>query len=116
MSTVANIFPLIRALVFGIIGFLAGMALAALLRNIMDLDPWVAEPVILVGYVFGLIGWLLGIGVWGAWTKEWLGLDHGVSHEQDWGRYLRFSTDHKVIGVQYLVTMVVLLLVAASWR
>ena len=111
MSTVANIFPLIRALVFGIIGFLAGMALAALLRNIMDLDPWVAEPVILVGYVFGLIGWLLGIGVWGAWTKEWLGLDHGVSHEQDWGRYLRFSTDHKVIGVQYLVTMVVLLLV-----
>ena len=49
MSTVANIFPLIRALVFGIIGFLAGMALAALLRNIMDLDPWVAEPVTYLG-------------------------------------------------------------------
>jgi len=111
MSTVANMFPLISALVCGIIGFLAGMTLAALLRNIMDLDPWVAEPVILVGYVFGLIGWLLGIGVWSGWTKEWLGLDHGVSHEQGWGKYLRFSTDHKVIGIQYLVTMVVLLLV-----
>ena len=25
-------------------------------------------------------------------------------HDKTWKRYLRFSTDHKVIGVQYLVT------------
>ncbi|MBT98443.1 MAG: cytochrome c oxidase subunit I [Dehalococcoidia bacterium] len=90
---------------------MVGMFLAAFFRELMDLDPWVAEPVVVVGYVFGLIGWLLGIGVWGAWAKEWLGLSHGVSHEGGWGKYFRFSTDHKVIGIQYIVTMVVLLLV-----
>jgi len=106
-----KLLPIVRALVFGIIGFLVGMFLAAFFRELMDLDPWVAEPVVVVGYVFGLIGWLLGIGVWGAWAKEWLGLSHGVSHEGGWGKYFRFSTDHKVIGIQYIVTMVVLLLV-----
>ena len=110
MSNVTKLSPLLRALVFGIVGFLAGMALAAYLRNVMGLETWVAEPVVLVGYVFGLIGWLLGIGVWGAWTKEWLGMSHGVPEQHGWSQYFRFSTDHKVIGVQYLVTMVVLLL------
>ncbi len=111
MIIATKLLPIVRALVFGIIGFLVGMFLAAFFRELMDLDPWVAEPVVVVGYVFGLIGWLLGIGVWGAWAKEWLGLSHGVSHEGGWGKYFRFSTDHKVIGIQYIVTMVVLLLV-----
>ena len=111
MIIATKLLPIVRALVFGIIGFLVGMFLAAFFRELMDLDPWVAEPVVVVGYVFGLIGWLLGIGVWGAWAKEWLGLSHGVSHAGGWGKYFRFSTDHKVIGIQYIVTMVVLLLV-----
>ena len=110
MSNVLKLSPLLKALVFGIVGFLAGAGLAAFFRNMMDLDPWVAEPVVLVGYVFGLFGWLLGIGVWGSWAKEWLGLSHDASPGEDWSRYFRFSTDHKVIGIQYLVTMFVLLL------
>ncbi len=110
MSTLLKFSPLLKALVFGIVGFLAGSGLAAFLRNLMGLDPWVAEPVVVVGYVFGLFGWLLGIGVWGSWAKEWLGLAHYASPGEGWSRYFRFSTDHKVIGIQYLVTMFVLLL------
>ena len=111
MIIATKLLPLGRALVFGIIGFLGGILLAAFFRELMGLDPWVAEPVVVVGYVFGLIGWLLGIGVWGAWAREWLGLSHGVSHEGGWSKYFRFSTDHKVIGIQYIVTMVLLMLV-----
>ena len=112
MSNVLKLSPLLRALAFGIAGFLAGAGLAAFFRTMMDLDPWAAEPVVVVGYVFGLFGWLLGIGVWGSWAKEWLGLSHDASPGEGWSRYFRFSTDHKVIGIQYLVTMFVLLLLA----
>ena len=111
MNIASKLLPIVRALIFGIIGFLGGMLLAAFFRELMGLDPWVAEPVVVVGYVFGLIGWLLGIGVWGAWAREWLGLSHGVSHEGGWSKYFRFNTDHKVIGIQYIVTMVLLMLV-----
>ncbi|MBI2873293.1 MAG: cbb3-type cytochrome c oxidase subunit I [Chloroflexi bacterium] len=76
----------------------------------MGLDPWSAEPVIVVGYVFGLIGWLLGVGLWGTWAREWLGLAPKKDHVHDWRRYFRFCTDHKVIGVQYLVTFMVIML------
>ena len=110
MSNVLQLSPLFKALIFGIAGFLAGVGLAVFFRNLMGLELWVAEPLIVVGYVFGLFGWLLGIGVWGSWAKEWLGLNHKASHAEGWSRYFRFSTDHKVIGIQYLVTMFVLLL------
>ncbi|MBI4336558.1 MAG: cbb3-type cytochrome c oxidase subunit I [Chloroflexi bacterium] len=76
----------------------------------MGLDPWSAEALVVVGYIFGLVGWLLGVGVWGTWAREWFGLAARRGEAQGWRRYLRFSTDHKVIGVQYLVTFLVVML------
>ncbi len=104
--------PIIRGVVFGIIGFLLGGGLAAGIRALAGMDPaWSAEPVVTLGYVFGLLGWLLGVGLWDAWAREWVGL-RPKEQLQDWGRYFRFTTDHKVIGVQYLVTFVVIMLLA----
>jgi hypothetical protein len=34
---------------------------------------WELELSFVVGYIFGLLGWLLGIGVWERWSREWLG-------------------------------------------
>jgi len=68
------------------------------------------EPLVTVGYALGLAGWLLGIGLWGTWAREWFGLAARPSAATGWQRYFSFSTDHKVIGLQYLVTFVVVML------
>ena len=62
------------------------------------------------------IGFMVGIGAFhGPW--RWL-LGHDQTHEdetflagkdQGVGRYFRFTTDHKVVGIQYLVVTMVLL-------
>ena len=87
----------IKGIVTGVVFFIIGvfgMRLAG--------QPVAAEGTITVGYLFFLIGWLLGVGVWSYWALGWLGLDnktpptqasHGVS------RYFGFSTYYKVIGI-----------------
>ncbi len=105
--------PLARGIAFGIIGFLIGGGLGAGIRALAGMEPaWSAEPVVALGYVVGLLGWLLGVGVWGAWAKEWFGLPVQESSATGWQRYFTFCLDHKVIGTQYLVTFVVILLLA----
>ena len=104
--------PLLKGVSFGAVGFLIGCSLAAGIRSLMGLEAWSAEPVVTLGYVFGLIGWLLGVGVWNGWAREWFGLAIKEEQVHNWHRYFRFSTDHKVIGVQYLVTFVVIMLLA----
>jgi cytochrome c oxidase subunit 1 len=106
--------PLLRAVLFGGIGFLIGGGLAAGIRNLMGDEVWSAEHLVTVGYVFGLIGWLLGIGLWERWAKGWFGLPVKEEMPQGWSRYLQFCTDHKVIGVQYIVTMVLIMLLAGA--
>jgi cytochrome c oxidase subunit 1 len=100
----------IKGLIFGIVGFVIGTGAMMLLGQ-----PFTSEVTVTIGYIFFLIGWLLGAGVWDHWARGWLGLDnrpaptqksHGV------GRYFAFSTDHKVIGIQYLVTFIALFLLA----
>jgi cytochrome c oxidase subunit 1 len=80
----------------------------------MGLDPWSAEPLLVLGYLFGLMGWLLGVGVWGEWAREWLGLSFGQKEIHGWKRFFSFSLDHKVIGVQYLSTFIVIMLLAGA--
>ncbi len=99
---------LIKGLIFGIVGFLIGAGVAMPFGLHTD-------AVITIGYTFALTFWLLGAGVWDHWARGWLGMEnkplpslasHGVK------RYFAFSGDHKVIGIQYLVTMVILFLLA----
>ncbi len=99
--------PLIRAIVTGAAGYLLGAGVTASLTG----HSLAAGLPVTIGYVLGLAGWLLGIGVWGAWVREWLGLEARPDTGNDRRRYFRFCTDHKVIGVQYLVTFVTVLLI-----
>ncbi|HEX3218736.1 MAG TPA: cbb3-type cytochrome c oxidase subunit I [Candidatus Limnocylindria bacterium] len=74
-----------------------------------------------LGYVFALFGFLLGVGAFRFWLT-WAAarpIDAAEEHAWhgtagDWRRYFRFTTDHKVIGVQYLVTAFTLFVVAGS--
>lgn len=98
----------IKGLIFGAVGFAIGAGLMAVVGQSLPSDSAVA-----VGYLFFLIGWLMGVGVWDHWARGWFGLEikptpTQASHGRT--RYFLFSTDHKVIGIQYLVTFVILLL------
>lgn len=104
--------PLLRGLGLAGTGFLIGAGLAAGIRSLMGLDPLGAEPMFALGYVFGLLGWLFGVGVWGTWAREWFGRTTSTPLTEGWQRYFQFSTDHKVIGIQYLVTFMVVMMIA----
>lgn len=100
-----------KGAVFAIIGLLVGGGVGTLLMNITGRTGTI-EPAIAVGYVFALLGWLMGVGLWDAWAREWVGLPTKKLEVRDWRRYFRYCTDHKVIGVQYLTTFVILFLLA----
>src|SRR3972149_2489634 len=102
---------ILGGLLWALVGFVLGVAITALVRTIAGASAWSFEQSFAVGYVFALSGWLLGVGVWDRWALEWLGrpVKPGV---EGWKRYLAFTTDHKVIGVQYLVTFLTLFLLA----
>ncbi|MDQ2854002.1 MAG: cbb3-type cytochrome c oxidase subunit I [Chloroflexota bacterium] len=75
-----------------------------------------------LGYLLALIGFLLGIGAFRFWLIWASGQEVNVQEEHDahgtagdWRRYFRFTTDHKVIGVQYLATAFALFLVAGTF-
>jgi cytochrome c oxidase subunit 1 len=103
-----------RAILGALLGFLIGGVIAIVLR---------AEQgqTLALAYVLGLIGFLLGVGAFRFWITWALGREIN-SHDEheahgragDWRRYFKFTTDHKVIGVQYLVTSFALFLVAGT--
>jgi cytochrome c oxidase subunit I len=76
-------------------------------------DPILAtEPLVLVAaLVSAPIGFLAGIGAFDYWVYYALGYptraeDHSGHGAKSWRDYFRVNTDHKVIGVQYLVTTI----------
>ena len=97
------------------IGFVVGGGLAAFG---LQAD---AGQVLALGYLLALFGFLLGIGAFRFWLTWAAGREIDVADEHaahgragDWQRYFRFTTDHKVIGIQYLVTAFALFLTAGT--
>jgi cytochrome c oxidase subunit 1 len=103
--------PLARAVLFGAIGFSLGVAIVAVVRALTGRAAWDVELSFTIGYMLAIPGWLLGIGVWDRWGREWLGLPTREG-PTGWSRYLAFTLDHKVIGIQYLVTFLLLFMLA----
>ncbi|PFG73674.1 cytochrome c oxidase subunit I [Tepidiforma thermophila] len=103
------------ALGLGLIGFYLGLGIVAFLRWLFGYsDPWGGEINIIGGWVLGLFMWLMGIGMWGQWGREWFGLKTYTRQLPGWQRYFTFNTDHKVIGIQYLVTFMVVFFLAGA--
>jgi cytochrome c oxidase subunit 1 len=105
---------LVRALLGAGVGFAVGGGLAAGLQ---------AEPgqILALVYLFGLLGFLVGVGAFRFWLTWAVGREVDAADEHaahgragEWQRYFRFTTDHKVIGVQYLVTAFVLFFTAGT--
>jgi cytochrome c oxidase subunit 1 len=106
--------PLIKGVAGAVVGFAIGWGLMAAGQIAIGNDP--GGPAALVSaYLVALIGWLFGVGMWRIWAREWVGKQARYEvPEKGLGRYLRFNTDHKVIGIQYLGTFVVVFLLAGA--
>jgi cytochrome c oxidase subunit I len=66
---------------------------------------------IVLGYVLGTVGWLAGLGIFNDLLRQMAGLPVHASEEardasSGLARYFRYSLDHKVVGIQYLVGMI----------
>jgi cytochrome c oxidase subunit 1 len=62
-----------------------------------------------LGYLLGVVGWLVGLGVFNDLGRLMLGQPlREVVHEPAGGlaKYFRYTLDHKVVGIQYLFGMI----------
>ncbi len=103
--------PIAQGAGMAIVGYGIGVGLVAIIRTIIGHDAWDTNISWTFGYLFALMGWLMGVGGWRYWGREFIGLKVDTYETKGWARYFGFSGDHKVIGVQYLVTFSVLFLI-----
>jgi cytochrome c oxidase subunit 1 len=97
----------VRGTVLAFVGYVLGVLLVIGARGGSPTD----ELAVIAGYVLALIGWLAGVGGIEAFGRQWVGKVPEVSTDKSWGRYFGFSVDHKVIGIQYGVTLIAVLLI-----
>ena len=118
MKTIGSL-GLIRGLIAQIIGTALGMGLVMLIRQFEGKPAWKDEPVIVIGALIGAIAFLVGVGIfedWFKWVKgEKTPIHHGPPEDRPaWTRYFGVDYSHKVIGIQYTVTGILLMLFAGS--
>ncbi len=107
---------LMRGLLWQFIGTLLGAGLVTGIRALMGLSVtdkfFFTEPAWVLGGFIGVLTFLVGNGVTGDWIKWSRGIDTPEEHEEHfsgWEKYFNVSLDHKVIGIQYTVTALVLI-------
>jgi len=107
---------IVRGLLFMVIGTLLGVVITIMLRLLLGMSAWRAEPVLVAGALLGAVFFMFGTGVLDDWLKWARGEDTpepSVESEiQGYKRYLHVSFDHKVIGIQYGVTSLFIMMVA----
>jgi cytochrome c oxidase subunit 1 len=104
-----------RGLVWQVAGTLIGGLLITGIRAAMGLDTFgvflFSEPAWVVGALVGVVSFIFGVGAVSDWMKWARGIDTPEHHEDEpgWQKYFGVSYDHKVIGIQYTVTALVLI-------
>src|SRR3954454_6551996 len=90
-----------------------GIGLPVLIRLLADWHPiWDGEVIITIERVTMPLGFLVGLGGFDYWARYASGKptipdDHSGHGASSWRDYFRVNTDHKVIGIQYVVTTIV---------
>jgi cytochrome c oxidase subunit I len=107
---------LFRGVLFLIPGLLIGMGIVSGVRLLMGLPAWSPNAAWTLGGIFGTVAFMAGAGT----IKDWLKLANGEDVPEHpealkfkgMAKYMSISFDHKVIGVQYGFTSLVLFLIA----
>jgi cytochrome c oxidase subunit 1 len=108
----------VAGLVFAAVGFTIGTWLGRVIAR-----DWAGvsgtnqnDPALVSGYVLAVVGWLGGLGVFRYPTQRLRGEEPSVYAEErsDEGirRFFELSTDHKVVGIQYLLGSLTFFLIA----
>jgi cytochrome c oxidase subunit 1 len=102
-----------RGIAGALVGGALGFGLVIGLRAISGLPTFQTEqtgyPHVVVPVITGALGFLVGFGAITYWLRWALGEptrpeDHTSHGAATWRDYFTFNTDHKVIGIQYIVT------------
>lgn len=107
----------VRGLLGQVLGTLFGMGLVTGTRAAIGFDPlWAAEPAWVIGGLLGTLGFMIGVGALTDWAKWAIGVETPMHHgapagQPEWTRYFAVDLSHKVIGVQYTVWGIMVLLV-----
>ena len=114
MKTIKTIFSLdvMRGVLAGLAGTAAGAGITMLVRLAMGLPVWNPGPVLIIGIVAGVIAYLSVLGVFSYWFRWATGapsMENTGPSTYHWTRYFNMDINHKVIGVQYLVTSLIFL-------
>jgi cytochrome c oxidase subunit I len=108
----------IAGLAFAAVGFVVGAWLGAIIGR-----SWAGvsgteqnDPALVMGYGLAVVGWLWGLGFFRYPAHRLRGEEPSAYAEERSGesvrRYFELSTDHKVVGIQYLVGSLSLFLIA----
>ncbi len=111
---------LIRGLLLGAAGAAVGMALTMGLRLLTGRPAWEAGAVSAIGVFTGVVAFMIGVGGFRDWWREARNLPvtapgAELVGQPRWVRYLSFDPNHKTIGVQYVVTGLVMMAIAGSF-
>ena len=111
---------LVRGLIGQLVGTVIGMAVAMAVRLMLGMPAWSVEPVWVTGIAFGAIGFMVAIGAVHDWMQWIRGKDTPLHHgpppgQPAWTRYFGVDYNHKVIGVQYGVTGLLLLMLGGAF-
>ncbi|MCP4537919.1 MAG: cytochrome c oxidase subunit I [Chloroflexi bacterium] len=108
---------LIRGLITTPVGVGIGMGLTMLVRLLMGLPAWESAPVSFIGAIVGVVAFLVGVGAftdWWGWARgqQARAPSHPSPDVPTWTRYFNFDPGHKIIGIQYAVTAILILFLA----
>ncbi|HEV8462657.1 MAG TPA: cbb3-type cytochrome c oxidase subunit I [Gaiellaceae bacterium] len=101
-------FNLLSAIVLGIVGFYVGWWLGHQVTgaSLAYFDDTGQNDIgLFVAYFVGVIGFLVGLGFANYPLQRLVGRPPSLREKetQGWGRYFSLCTDHKVVGIQYLI-------------
>jgi cytochrome c oxidase subunit I len=101
-------FNLLSALVLGVVGFYAGWQLGHQItgKSIAYFsDTHQNDIALFIAYLVGVVGFLVGMGFANYPVQRLLGKPPSLREKEQQGvaRYFGLCTDHKVVGIQYLL-------------
>ncbi len=113
-------FNLLTGIILAIVGWLIGYWIGGLIHapslDYFSDDAGQNDISVLLGYLFGVFGFLIGLGFANYPIRRMLGhppsLAEHESEGEGLGRYFRLCTDHKVVALQYLVGIGVFFFIA----
>jgi cytochrome c oxidase subunit 1 len=109
-------FNVLWAIVGGVVGYAIGHWLGSKIGAHVNAQTETDQDdvAIFMGMLFAVLGWLGGLGFFNYPLSRMLGRPATLREREEHGklRYYRLCTDHKVVGIQYLVAVIFFFFVA----